>query len=348
MSADPADSADSTRATRNPWPRRIARATAILTFPLLLLGGLVTTLRVGMAVPDWPTTFGHNMFTYPLPQMLANGGVLWEHSHRLFGSLVGMAAIALVFVHWRFEKRTSLRVLSVAVLLAVIVQGIIGGVRVLQVSDELAFVHGSLAQAVFALIGAVAVMQSDAWVAARSQQSARAVKLRRVALVAIVVVYAQIVVGAWLRHTGNMNALGIHIVLAAAAVGAVVALGRELERVADELAERDPARAAERGPLVALRSPLVALRRHLRIVLWTQIVLGLLAAVWVFVVTGPHNPVSIGEAIFATLHVGVGALLLLLCVSAALWSKKLASSGAVAHGARDAGASGPAHAGGAR
>jgi cytochrome c oxidase assembly protein subunit 15 len=316
----------------------VARATAILTFPLILLGGLVTTLRVGMAVPDWPTTFGHNMFTYPLPQMFANGGVLWEHSHRLFGSLVGMAAIALVIVHLLFEKRTSLRVLAGVALLAVIVQGVIGGVRVLRISDEWAFVHGSLAQAVFALIGSVAVLQSDAWVAARSQASLRARQLQRVALATVAVVYAQIVVGAWLRHTGNMNALGLHIVLAALAVGAVVALVRELKRAADDLAGSGPADTA----------PLLDLRKRLQIVLWTQIVLGLLAAVWVFVVTGPHNPVSIGEAIFATLHVGVGAVLLLLCVSAALWSWKLGAGDAAALGAHDVGSSSAAPAGGAR
>ena len=116
-------------ATTSPWPRRTAMCAAILTFPLLLLGGTVTTLRVGMSVPDWPTTFGHNMFTYPLRDMLANGAVFWEHTHRLFGSLVGLAAIASVVAHFRFELRKSVRWLSYAALLAVIGQGVLGGLR---------------------------------------------------------------------------------------------------------------------------------------------------------------------------------------------------------------------------
>ena len=65
----------SDQATASPWPRRSAYLTAFLAFPLLLLGGTVTSLRAGMAVPDWPTTFGHNMFTYPLAEMLKDGGV---------------------------------------------------------------------------------------------------------------------------------------------------------------------------------------------------------------------------------------------------------------------------------
>ena len=319
------------RVVRSPWPRRLARATAFLTLPLIPLGGLVTTLRVGMAVPDWPTTFGHNMFTYPLSEMLANSGVRWEHTHRLWGSLVGLAAIVLVVIHLRFETRRTLRVLSVAVLLAVIVQGVIGGVRVLQISDELAFLHGSLAQAVFALMGAVAVMQSDAWVAARARPSPRAKSLRRVALAATLVVYAQIVIGAWLRHTGNMNALGLHVVMAAAATAAVIVLARELNRVAGEGRQRG---VRQHGPdEESAHTGAAMLRvqaRRLVLVLWAQVVLGLLAAVWVYLVTGPHNPVSIGEAIFATLHVGVGALLLLLCVSATLWSHHAVARGTAA------------------
>lgn len=321
---------------QSPWPRRLARATTALTFPLILLGGLVTTLRVGMAVPDWPTTFGHNMFTYPLPEMFANGGVLWEHSHRLFGSLVGIAAIALVIVHVRFERRTSLRILAVVALLAVALQGVIGGVRVLRISEEWAFVHGSLAQAVFALIGAVAVMQSQAWQSARPTSSARARPLQRVALATTALVYAQIVVGAWLRHTGNMNALGIHVVLAAAATAAVMVLARELRQTAAEGLEHGHDRAF-----------LLVLRRRLLVVVSVQLVLGLLAAIWVYVVTGPHNPVSIGEAVFATAHVGVGAVLLLVCVAATLWSHHLVEPGS-APDARAADAPAASPLGGAR
>jgi heme a synthase len=323
-------------AAANPWPRRTALAAAVLTFPLLLLGGTVTTLRAGMSVPDWPTTFGHNMFTYPLEDMLANGAVFWEHSHRLFGSLVGLATIAMVVAHLRFERRTSLRVLAVVALLAVIGQGVLGGFRVLENSPELAFLHGSVAQAVFALIGAVAVMQSKAWVAADARSSPRAPALHRLAAATTGLVYAQIVIGAWLRHTGNMNALGIHVVVAAAATAAVMVLARELRRAAGESADRGPGSAH-----------LLVLRKRLLVVVSAQLVLGVLAAVWVYLVTGPHNPVSIGEAIFATLHVGIGALLLLTCVAATLWSHHAVAKNVVPE-SREVGASGAAPLGGAR
>lgn len=306
----------------NPWPRRTSYAVVGLTLPLLLLGGTVTTLRVGMAVPDWPTTFGQNMFTYPLSEMLASGGVFWEHTHRLWGALVGLAVIALVVVHALFERRTLPRVLSVAALILVIGQGVLGGFRVLENSPELAFVHGSLAQALFALFGAIAVMHSRPWIAAQARPCKRAARLRKIAVATPVLVYAQIVIGAWLRHTGNMTALGLHIVCAALSTGAVILLCRELRLSAED---------GERGGHD--RSHLLVIRRRSILVLAAQIVLGVLAAVWVYVVSGPHNPVSVGEAIFATAHVGVGALLLLLCVSAALWSRHVVTIGTLASGA---------------
>ena len=76
----------------NCWPHRLAVLTTAATFLLILAGGVVTNTGTGMAVPDWPTTFGYNMFLYPLSRM--TGGVYYEHAHRLFGSLVGDPAAA--------------------------------------------------------------------------------------------------------------------------------------------------------------------------------------------------------------------------------------------------------------
>src|SRR5229473_4025337 len=87
----------------SPWPRRLALMTAIATVPLLFVGGLVTSMGAGLAVPDWPTTFGYNMFTYPWSQMV--GGVLYEHSHRLLGALVGLLTVALAAGLWVTERR---------------------------------------------------------------------------------------------------------------------------------------------------------------------------------------------------------------------------------------------------
>src|SRR5918992_2040788 len=70
------------------WPHRLAVMTAVATFPLLFIGGLVTSKGAGLAVPDWPTTFCYKMFLYPWSKMV--GGIFYEHSHRLAGAFVGL------------------------------------------------------------------------------------------------------------------------------------------------------------------------------------------------------------------------------------------------------------------
>src|SRR5512142_2530194 len=80
------------------WPHRLAVVLAWATFPLLFIGGLVTSTGAGLAVPDWPTTFGYNMFLYPWSKMV--GGILYEHSHRLVASSVGILTVALAAVLW--------------------------------------------------------------------------------------------------------------------------------------------------------------------------------------------------------------------------------------------------------
>src|SRR5512132_4020986 len=110
------------------WPHRLAIVLACATFPLLFIGGLVTSKGAGLAVPDWPTTFGHNMFLYPWSKMIGN--IFYEHSHRLVASFVGLLAIALAVAFWLRERRAWLRWLSLIALGLVITQGVLGGLRV--------------------------------------------------------------------------------------------------------------------------------------------------------------------------------------------------------------------------
>src|SRR4051794_19170153 len=149
----------------------IALLTAAATFPLIFMGGLVTSHGAGMSVPDWPNSFGYNMFLLPPSRWLTTeaGGVFYEHSHRLMGSVVGMLSIALAVWAWRVEPRRWVRWLAASVLGAVIFQGALGGLRVVLVNLDLAVVHGCVAQAFFCLATLMAVVTSRWWFDARQQ-----------------------------------------------------------------------------------------------------------------------------------------------------------------------------------
>src|SRR5438445_7362249 len=99
----------------------VAVVAAVFTWPLLFVGGQVTTYRVGMAVPDWPTTFGINMFLYRFSQ--TSWGVFIEHRHRLLGAAVGLAAVVLALWFGVAERRRWLKLMGVVALLAVIAPG---------------------------------------------------------------------------------------------------------------------------------------------------------------------------------------------------------------------------------
>jgi len=133
--------------------------TAVPTVAALLLltaGGLVTSKEAGLAVVDWPNSFGYNMFFYPLSRM--TGGIFYEHAHRLLGTLVGLSVIVLTVQLWRADDRTWVKWLSVCLLVMIVCQGILGGLRVtghftLSTSREavapsitLAVIHGVLGQ----------------------------------------------------------------------------------------------------------------------------------------------------------------------------------------------------------
>ncbi|MEK6709402.1 MAG: COX15/CtaA family protein, partial [Nitrospinota bacterium] len=142
------------------WPHRLALLTCGATLVLIVAGALVTSLGAGLAVPDWPTTFGHNMFAYPLSGMA--GGVLVEHSHRLLGSAVGILTIFTSgLLLWRDERRW-VRALGVAALALVILQGVLGGMRVVLIKLNLAVVHACAAQLFFGLMACIALFTSRA------------------------------------------------------------------------------------------------------------------------------------------------------------------------------------------
>jgi cytochrome c oxidase assembly protein subunit 15 len=205
---------------------RLALATAAATFVLILFGGLVTNTGAALAVPDWPTTFGQNMFLFPWSRMV--GGIFYEHSHRLLGALVGLLTLGLAGALWRIGGR--LRWLGVLAVVAVVAQGVLGGLRVLLVQDTLALVHGCLAQAFLALVVALAVLTSRPAAAAPLRLLA---PLRPLAVLSAVLVYVQIVFGALLTHAGRLD---LHLAGAIAVFVLVPIVAARLRRTGDPIA----------------------------------------------------------------------------------------------------------------
>ena len=147
-----------------PWLHRLTVLAVCLLWPLIWVGGLVTTYDAGMAVPDWPGTYGYNLFLYPLKTWLLGPFDLFiEHGHRLLGAVVGMVAIGMVAVAVISKHPRWIVLVAVSVLLAVISQGILGGVRVVLSDRTLAMIHGCCGPLVFAWCSSMAVMTSRFW-----------------------------------------------------------------------------------------------------------------------------------------------------------------------------------------
>ncbi len=189
------------------WAGLLSKVALGATFLLVVAGGLVTSNESGLAVVDWPNSYGYNMFLYPIETWLFGPfDLLVEHGHRLLGSLAGMIAIVLVAVTFKCETRKSVRWLAVAILLLVIAQGVLGGVRVLLDARSMAKIHGCLGPAFFATVVGYCVVTSRWWI--RTGEQVRSGILRRnatstlttIALLMLIVSFGQLVIGALLRH----------------------------------------------------------------------------------------------------------------------------------------------------
>jgi cytochrome c oxidase assembly protein subunit 15 len=247
----------------NPPLHWLALLTACATFPLIFMGGLVTSHQAGMSVPDWPNSYGYNMFLFPPNHWV--GGIFYEHTHRLMGTVVGFCSILLMLKAFGFGERSTtrrtlrggavfgltlalivgmlvplisdrhgfrsafmqsisgfvamavvlacasvmknpeprgwVRWLTVAVLGMVIVQGVLGGLRVVLVQLDLAIVHACVAQAFFCLAALASVVTSRWWIeAANTSSSSDGRGLIVAAVAAVVVIYFQLMAGAFMRH----------------------------------------------------------------------------------------------------------------------------------------------------
>jgi cytochrome c oxidase assembly protein subunit 15 len=310
-----------------PWLRWAALLAALSAVPLVLFGGSVTTLGAGMAVDGWLVAEGHFLLFFPLDEWFRDTATFVEHTHRLFGVLVGLCALACLALALFGEARRGARRSALAALLAVCAQGTLGGLRVLANDSQLAFLHGALAQLVFAVLYVNAVLCAPSWreqhgSAAAAEGERRA--LARTAWFAAAAIQAQAVLGAWYRHGLRpapaaesdlrflLHALGALVVMASLAV---------LARQAAAL------RAAEGRLPGGLERAL----RFLPVLLFVQLVLGGLA--WAGFRPGAIGPAEWGLSIA---HVLGGALLLAAAGVVALWSQRLASEAAFPRASRTA------------
>lgn len=185
---------------------RFAKLVAGCTVLLVLAGSLVTSTGSGLSVPDWPTTYGWNMFTFPPSKWV--GGILYEHGHRLVASSVGLLTIALAAWLWRSEERRWTAWLGVAALGAVVAQGVLGGLTVLFfLPPAVSTAHAGLAEVFFGLTVSIALFTSPRWIAGYGctpdePAGIDDVRLRRVATATAGVIFLQMLIGATMRHTG--------------------------------------------------------------------------------------------------------------------------------------------------
>ena len=142
---------------------RFALFTACCTAVLIFVGGLVTSTESGLSVPDWPTTYGWNMFAFPPSKWV--GGILYEHGHRLIASTVGFLTIVLAAWLGVQEPRRWMKWLGAAALGAVIAQGVLGGLTVLFfLPAPVSTAHAGLAEIFFCMTVAIALFTSPGWI----------------------------------------------------------------------------------------------------------------------------------------------------------------------------------------
>ena len=192
-----------------------------------------------MAVPDWPNTYGYNLFLYPWQTWVFGPWDLFiEHGHRLLGATVGILTIAFVGAVWLGDRRLWMRFAALAALALVIAQGVLGGMRVLLDERTLAMAHGCLGPVFFALCVALAVFTSPRWRdSSPPKDHPAAARLQRAAILVTALAYIQLLVGAQLRHVAVSASPGtfrvmvfFHLVIAAVVLVCAIALVAQVLR----------------------------------------------------------------------------------------------------------------------
>lgn len=300
------------------WLARFALVTLLALAPLVVIGGLVTSTGSGMAVPDWPRTYGMNMFLFPLSGHVAMTDgrpyeqVYVEHAHRLFGAFVGLTTITLLTLTCFLDRRAWVKWLAFLAFVAVCVQGVLGGARVLENSIPKAMLHGVLAQLTLALVAALATVLTRSYRSLTPRQTLLQPDLaRRIKLFCTLTLHSvilQLLLGAAYRHFHHKHILYTHI-----ALSIVVLLGASIAgfTLASPRARQHIAGAAtgRLGLALALFAGL-------------QFLLGWLAFAATNLGTDPESR-SIPDALVRTAHQANGGAVIALAAACFVWGRRL-------------------------
>ena len=211
------------------WQYYYAVSGLVLCLVLVSWGGVVTSIEAGLVVPDWPSSFGsydpiatgYSDPSNPDAQWWQVGPILAEHGHRLVGALVGLWAIGFALWTLAVDSRRWVRVIAVSSVGLVILQGILGGLRVIWTSMDIAIIHAMGAQLFFSTVVALTLFNSRMWFEHSIEDSPKIRQLRTLTISTGVAIYLQILFGALLRHLGGGTDLNLVIIHA---VGSIVAL----------------------------------------------------------------------------------------------------------------------------
>lgn len=216
------------------WPLRLALAAMAALVPLVAIGGAVTSAGAGMAVPDWPGTYGQNMFLYPISLMEVDSRIFLEHTHRLFGTLVGTTFLALVACLFTNRTTKFSRIFSIVLLLGVIIQGIMGAVRVVDISPAFGVLHGIFGQLILGSAAILAASMTETWRTKAPVHLETAQKSRRWAALAVGALLFQLALAATYRHFGSGHALMTHVGFSLIALTFTVILAFNLMKIDKE------------------------------------------------------------------------------------------------------------------
>ena len=186
------------------WLRVFSKLTVLSTLFLIFVGALVKSHEVGLSVPDWPTTYGKQMFAFPLSDMV--GGIFYEHGHRIVATIVGFfTMIQAIWLGFSYEPKW-LKKLGYFVLATVILQGLFGGITVLFfLPPPVSILHGILAQTFF--IKTIVLAYGLSIERTKRVEKKWPKGLQKGAIIIGGSIYIQLILGALMRHTGSGMAI---------------------------------------------------------------------------------------------------------------------------------------------